>query len=194
MAISTSNSSDIAHLMGRFRRGDRAAAGQLVELLYPELRRLAGVHMMRERAGHTWQPTALVNELYMELVKVNALRESSSDGAAERAAFFSLAATLMRRLLIHHARPLSRRFEKVELQEFRDEGAAGAEALAQVEDALDRLGEINPKLRSVVELRVFEGLTTEQTAERMGCGTATVTRHWGFARQWLAEEFGNSRQ
>ncbi len=191
MAISVSNSSDIAHLMGRFRRGDKAAAGQLVELLYPELRRLAGSHMMREKAGHTWQPTALVNELYLELVKVNALRESSSGNAAERAAFFGLAATLMRRLLIHHARPLSKRFEKVELPDMRDESAAGAEALAQVEDALDRLSEINPKLRTVVEFRAFEGLTTEQTAERMGCGTATVTRQWSFAKQWLAEEFGN---
>lgn len=179
--------------MARFRQGDHLAAGQLVEIFYPELRRLAGAHMIRERPGHTWQPTALVNELYFELVRVKALRASDSDAPAERAAFFGLAAHLMRRLLIHHARPLAKRAQKVELPDFSDKGAGGIEALAEVENALQRLADINPGLRAVVEGKVFEGLTTAQIAERLDCGTATVERHWSFAKRWLASEFGKER-
>ena len=176
--------------MARFRQGDKAAAGELVELFYPELRRLAAARIKRERPGHTWQPTILVHELYLELVKVRALRASSSDGEAERQAFLALTAQLMRRLLIHHARPLSKRSEKMDLADLPEAGTGGSDALAEVEQALDRLGSINPKLRTVVELRVFEGLTGQEIAEQMGCGTATVARHWDFARQWLEDEFG----
>lgn len=188
--LAGSTSDTVQRLMGRFRQGDKAAAGQLVELFYPELRRLAAARMKAERAGHTWQPTVLVNELYLELVKVRALRASDSDGEAERQAFLGLAAQLMRRLLIHHARPLSKRAEKAELEDLPDARMHGTDALVEVEQALDRLASINPKLRTVVELRVFEGLTREEIAERMGCGTATVARHWDFARQWLEDEFG----
>jgi len=185
-----SKSETVQNLMARFRQGDKTAAGELVELFYPELRRLAAARIKRERPGHTWQPTILVHELYLELVKVRALRASSSDGEAERQAFLALTAQLMRRLLIHHARPLSKRSEKVDLADLPDVGTDGSDALAEVEQALDRLGSINPKLRTVVELRVFEGLTGQEIAERMGCGTATVGRHWDFARQWLEDEFG----
>jgi DNA-directed RNA polymerase specialized sigma24 family protein len=142
--------------MAGFRQGDKAAAGQLVELFYPELWRLAAAHMKSERADHTWQPTVLVNELYLELIKIRALRASDSDGEAERAAFLSLAAHLMKRLLIHHARPLSRRAGKDEMVDFPDARMAGPDALAEVDQALTRLASINPKLRTVVELRVFE--------------------------------------
>jgi RNA polymerase sigma factor (TIGR02999 family) len=192
MALGPSDTTEIARLMKRFRQGDREAAGRLVEIFYPELRRLAAANMIRERPGHTWQPTALVNELYMELVKINALRASGADGSAERAAFFGLAAHLMRRLLIHHARPLAKQAQKIELPELPDRQSPGLGALAEVEDALNRLSTINPRLRTIVESKVFEGLTTPQIAERMNCGTATVERHWSFARQWLAEEFGKA--
>jgi len=180
----------IRGLMKRFRMGDREAAGELVSLFYPELRRLAAAHMRREQSNHTWQPTGLVNELYLELLKVKALRPSDSDEEAERRSFLGLAAHLMRRLLIHHSRPLSKRSEKSELEDLPDARISGSEALLQVEQALDRLGLINPNLRTVVELRVFEGLTGKECAERMGVGTATVSRYWNFARQWLEDEFG----
>lgn len=181
----------VQDLMRRFRRGDKQAAGALVELFYPELRRLAAARMRSEQANHTWQPTGLVNELYLELLKIRALRPSDSDGEAERRAFLGLAAHLMRRLLIHHSRPLSKRSQKTELEEdLPDIGVSGTEALAEVERALDRLGSINQNLRTVVELRVFEGLTGKECAARMGVGTATVSRYWEFARQWLEDEFG----
>src|SRR3954470_7720994 len=103
--------------MARFRHGDHEAAGRLVELFYPELRRIAAARMRAERGNHTLQPTAVVHQLYLELVKVKALRPASSDGVEEKAAFPGLAACLMKRMLIHHARPLSKRAEKTELAE-----------------------------------------------------------------------------
>src|SRR5262249_6906260 len=104
----------VGRLMARFRNGDHEAAGRLVELFYPELRRIAAARMRAERPDHTLQPTAVVHQLYLELVKVKALRPTSSDGEDEKAAFLGLAAHMMKRLLIHHARPLSRRAEKTE--------------------------------------------------------------------------------
>jgi RNA polymerase sigma factor (TIGR02999 family) len=180
----------VQNLMSRFRMGDKQAAGELVSLFYPELRRLAAARMRSEQPNHTWQPTGLVNELYLELLKVRALSASDSDGEGERRAFLSLAAHMMRRLLIQHSRPLARRSGKSELPDLPDARISGAEALAEVEEALERLASINPNLRTVVELRVFEGLTGQECAERMGVGTATVSRYWVFARQWLEVEFG----
>src|SRR5271157_5734029 len=97
----------VTGLMGRFRQGDREAAGELFELFYPKLKQLAASRMRLERTPHTWQPTALVNELYLELVKIRALRDSES-GEDDCAEFLKLSAWLMKRLLILHARPLSR--------------------------------------------------------------------------------------
>ena len=105
----------IARLMADFRKGDRSAASQLIELLYPELRKLAASKMKGERAEHTWQPTVLVNELYFALVRINALGGSGSSDGEEKSAFLRLAGHIMKRLLIDHARPLYRRAKKVEL-------------------------------------------------------------------------------
>src|ERR1700719_68006 len=138
----------VARLMNGLRRGDQGAGRELVDLFYPELRRLAAAQMKDERSAHTWQPTALVHELYLELIKTKGLNPRDY-GDNERAAFFGLAGQMMRRLLIHHARPLYRRVERVEI------GAAAylapqSDALQQVEDALARLAAVDPKLRTVV--------------------------------------------
>ena len=101
-----------------------------------------------------------------------------------------LAAFLMKRLLIHHARPLSKRAEKAELPDLP--GPHSEDSLLEIDDVLSRLAAINPALRQVVELRVFEGLTREEIARKMGCGTATVARHWSFARNWLEEAFAGT--
>ena len=178
--------------MASFRNGDHEAAGRLVELFYPELRRIAAVRMRAERPGHTLQPTALVHQLYLELVKVKALRPASSGGADEKAAFLGLAAYLMKRLLIHHARPLSKHAEKTELPDLPSSISSSEHSLLEIDDILNRLAAINPALRRVVELRVFEGLTREEIAREMGCGTATVARHWNFARNWLEEAFART--
>jgi len=94
----------VARLMADFRKGDSAAANELIELLYPELRRLAAAKMKGERSGHTWQPTLLVNELYLSLVKIKVLEGSGSGADQEKAAFLGLAGQIMKRLLIHHSR------------------------------------------------------------------------------------------
>jgi RNA polymerase sigma factor (TIGR02999 family) len=179
----------VARLMASFRGGDHEAAGRLVELFYPELRRIAVARMRAERLDHTLQPTAVVHQLYLELVKVKALRPADSEGADEKAAFLGLAAYLMKQLLIHHARPLSKRAEKVELLDLPGPPSSTEHSLIEIDDALNRLATINPALRRVVELRVFEGLTREEIARELGCGTATVARHWSFARNWLEEAF-----
>jgi RNA polymerase sigma factor (TIGR02999 family) len=178
--------------MARFRCGDQEATGQLVELFYPELRRIAAARMRTERPGHTLQPTAVVHQLYFELVKVKALRPATADESNDKAAFLGLAAYLMKRLLIHHARPLSKRAEKVEIHDLPGPHRGSEHSLVEIDDALNRLAVINPALRSVVELRVFEGLTREEIALKMGCGTATVSRHWNFARNWLEESFSGT--
>ena len=182
----------VARLMTSFRNGDLEAAGRLVELFYPELRRIAAARMRAERPDHTLQPTAVVHQLYLELLKVKALRPASSDGADEKAAFLGLAAYLMKRLLIHHARPLARRAEKAELPDLPGPLSPREHSLLEIDDVLNRLAAINPALRRVVELRVFQGLTREEIAREMGCGTATVARHWNFARNWLEETFAGT--
>ena len=187
----------VASLMAKFRRGDGAAAGQLVELCYPELRRLAGSRMKSERTEHTWQPTVLVNELYLELVKVRRLEGGSGVDEQEKAAFLGFAGHLMKRLLLHHARPLRRRVEKVEFQEEPASADIGVKSLGDVEEALSRLADIDPKFRTVVEMRVFEGRTLDEIAPQIGCSRRTVASYWNFAKRWLQKEWagksGNDR-
>jgi RNA polymerase sigma factor (TIGR02999 family) len=180
----------VSVLMGRFRSGDREAVGSLVELLYPQLKKLASNRMRSEATPHTWQPTVLVNELYLELVKIRALR-SADKGQEERDAFLNLSAHLMRRLLVQHARPLAKRVMK---QPIDDEiPQYGHESLLQIEALLTRLARVDPQLRTVVEMRVFEGLTVSEVAEQMACSERTIARCWTFARNWLAEEMAPGR-
>src|SRR5262245_50476490 len=108
----------VAQLMAKLRAGDAGAAERLVSLFYPELRRIAASKMRSEAPGHTWQPTALVNELYLELRKIRQLKADAEHHAAEdKTAFLSLAAYIMRRLLINHMRPLGKRVAKTALDE-----------------------------------------------------------------------------
>jgi len=191
---SVPTSDSVAHLMGKFRRGDREAGGALADLFYPELRRLAAAKMKGERVEHTLQPTALVHELYLELVRVRALGASGSGAEEERAAFLGLAGHMMKRLLIHHARPLHRRVQRVAIGEEELPAVVSSESLQDVEDALSRLAEIDPRLRTVVELKVFEGLTGDEIARRLGCSRGTVSNSWSFAQRWLQEEWAASRR
>jgi RNA polymerase sigma factor (TIGR02999 family) len=179
--------SDTVRLMASFRQGNPIAAAKLVELFYPELRRLAAARMQGERQGHSWQPTLLVNELYLELIKIKALQPAGPDNQ-EKAAFFGLAGQIMRRLLIHHARPLYRRADKVELRDDAPDFTPGAQSLSELEDMLARLARVSPQLRTVVEMKVFHGLTMQQIAAQIGCAPITAKRYWSFAKQWLADE------
>jgi RNA polymerase sigma factor (TIGR02999 family) len=192
MAVGTTNPEAVSSLMARFRQGDPSAAGQLVEKLYPELRRLAVQRMRRERSDHTWRPTELVNELYLELLKIRAFPGSEATESG-REAFLGFAVFLMKRILIHHARPLARRVEMVDIEDAREIAGARAsamESLAEIDSLMNRLAAVDPKLRLVVELKVFGGMTGAEIAEQLECGTATVARCWSFAQQWLKQELG----
>jgi RNA polymerase sigma factor (TIGR02999 family) len=181
---------EIATLMAAFRGGDSAAGARLIELFYPELKRLAARQLMGERKEHSWQPTLLVNELYLELVRIKALPPKEGERHNEKAAFFALAGQIMRRLLIHHARPLANKAQKVPLWE---EMKAGSDvSLVGVEDILTRLGTIKPAIRTVVEMKVFEGLTAEEIALQLGCAVVTVNRYWQFARHWMRKEWSGA--
>jgi len=177
----------VARLMADFRKGDKAAANRLVEMLYPELRKLAAAKMSGERTEHTWEPTLLVNELYLVLVKIKALGNGGT-ADQEKAAFLGLAGHVMKHLLIDHARPLYRRAEKIQVHEMADYLLPGIENAQFVEGMLSRLGAINPRLRSVIEMRVFEGLTGDDIAQQLGCSPRTVANLWTFAKRWLAKE------
>ncbi len=178
----------VKELIDSYRTGNREAADQLFEVFYPQLRRIAASRMRSERSEHSWQPTLLVNELYLQLIKTHALRpEDATGGKDDRQTFLSLAAWMMKRLLIHHSRPLSQKAAKVPVAE-ESVAVPSFESLAEMDQTLDRLEAIRPRLRQIVELRVFEGLTGDEIADRLGCGPATVTREWNFAKHWLQQE------
>ena len=170
--------------------GDREALDRLLPLVERELHRLAHHYMGRERAGHTLQTTALVNEAYLKLCDQTRVRWQN------RAHFFAIAAQTMRRILIDHAR--SRRYEKrgggarpLPLDEaalLTDERAAELVALDEALGALERLDERKAR---VVELRYFGGLSVEETAHVLNLSPVTVIRDWNMARAWLAREMGS---
>ena len=185
-------SGDVTALLLAWRNGDKGAADRLMPAIYDELHRQAERAMRRENPDHTLQPTALVNEAYLKLVGQSRVEWKN------RAHFFGVAAQVMRRVLVDHAR--GRLADKrgggaahVTLDDFHagagDEGA-GAVDLLDLNDALDKLASLDADQARVVELRYFTGLSIEETAEAMGTSPATVKRDWAVARAWLKRELG----
>lgn len=165
---------------------------ELVVHVYNELRRLATHYLRRERADHTLQPTALVHEAYMRL--------SVQDGVGwrNREHFLGVAAAIMRRVLVDHARGHKRYKRwgglKLPLAEADGCGAGNLEDLLALDEALMRLARRHPQKSRVVELRFFGGLSIEETARIMEVSDSTVERDWKFARAWLAREMGPGRR
>jgi RNA polymerase sigma factor (TIGR02999 family) len=182
----TGDSSAISDTMHGLQAGERQSLGHLFETLYPELRRMAAARMKRERAGHSWQPTLLVNELYLEMMKHN-LQGQNRPELADRSAFLGLAGFLMKRLLILHSRPLRQRVDHVNVEDWAEPVSAvpSPETLQFVEALLAKLEGVDPKLRTVVELRVFEGRSYEEIAGVLQCSTRTVGSYWAFARRMI---------
>jgi RNA polymerase sigma-70 factor, ECF subfamily len=179
-----SESQDVTLLLSALTRGDDAAASKLVPVVYGELRRLADNYMRRERVDHTLQATALVHEAYLKLV------EQRSVNWQGRAHFFGVAAQLMRRILIDHARGHVRQKrggeqKKVSLDEAFVFVERQADELVAVDDSLNRLAKIDPRQARVVELRFFGGLSVEEAAEVLGVSPKTVKRDWSVAKAWL---------
>lgn len=182
----------ISHLVADVTNNTLEGPQQLVEAFYPELKRLAIARMRRQPTDHTWQPTELVNELYLELVKVNALRPVKSKDPRDKSAFFALAGQAMHWLLVRHSRRLSWRAEVEELPLTLPDSSPGTHLLAELDTMLEDLAAIDPRLRSVVELRVFEGLSLEECGERLGCSVSTMTRSWRFAKRWLRDRLSSA--
>ena len=177
----------ITQLLERWSQGDQEARDQLMPLVYDELRRLAGAYLRRERQEHTLQPTALVNEAYLKLIGQNSIRWQN------RAQFYGVAAQLMRRILVDHARAhhASKRGGDRYNVSLKNIGAFGAQPdtdLLALHDVLTRLAEVDAEQSRLVELRFFGGLTIEETAEVMGVSHATVEREWKLAKAWLKRE------
>ncbi len=176
---------DITALLDRWHEGDRGGLEALIELVYGELRTIAHRLLRDERADHTLQPTALVNEAYMRLQGVRELRLEN------RGHFFGAAAKAMRRVLVDYARQkkAAKRggpdLKKVDLTAALDAPMDDRLDFERLDDALERLAEVAPDKARVVELRYFAGLSIEETAAIMGSSPATVKRHWAFARAWL---------
>ena len=171
--------------------GDQAAFNELVPLIHDELRRIAGQHMRHERAGHSLQATALINEAYIRLIEVKQIRWQS------RAHFFAIAATVIRRILVDSAR--ARKFqkrggrvEKVSLDEALTVSSEASPDLVALDDALKALSEVDPRKGQVVEMRFFGGLSVEETSAALHVSTGTVMRDWRLAKVWLLREL--SRQ
>jgi RNA polymerase sigma factor (TIGR02999 family) len=166
---------------------DRQSLDSLLPLVYQELRRLAAGYLRRERAGYTLQPTALVNEAYLRLLK------DRPDRWQNRAHFCAIAAHSMRQILIERARARGAQKRggaraRVTLDEALVAGGERSIDLVALDEALERLAALDPEQARLVELRFFGGLTVEETAEAMNISPATVKRHWTVARAWLARE------
>ncbi|MEW6208017.1 MAG: sigma-70 family RNA polymerase sigma factor [Acidobacteriota bacterium] len=186
--MDTSAQSDITKLLIDLSDGDQAALDKLIPLVYSELRQMAARYLRREAAPHTLQTTALVHEAYLKLVDQKKVRWQN------RSHFFAIAAQAMRRILIDHARTrLSARRGGSEQKIALDDGAIDiseerASSLVALDEALERLAEIDPQKSRIVELRFFGGLSIEETAHALGIGTATVIRQWRVAKAWLYKE------
>jgi RNA polymerase sigma-70 factor (ECF subfamily) len=160
------------------------APDHLLRIAYAELRRLAASYLRRERPGHTLQPTALVHEAYVRLMDQRKVDWSN------RAQFMGLAAVMMRRILVNHARDRVARkrgggAEHVPLTLAGEAIGAPQVNLLDLNEALERLTETDPRKGRIVELKFFAGLTTDEIAETLGISAATVERDWKFARAWL---------
>ncbi len=176
----------VTRLLQAWRDGDQAAFDELIPLIYDELRRLARGYLRRERPGHTLQTSALINEAYLRLVDQQAVWRN-------RAHFYGVAAQLMRRILVDHARAqqMAKRGgerQRVTLDDVAEMPDAKATDLMALDEALIALAERDPRQGRIVELRYFGGLTIEETAEALGVSHATVEREWAMARAWLRRE------
>ena len=181
----TKQPSSATVLLLRWKSGDRDAVDELLPLVYDELRRLANAYLHRERGGHTLQSTALVHEAYLRLI------DQSVDWQS-RSHFFGIAAQMMRRILVDHARARNAAKRGAGLKVTLDERMAVADArdldVIALDSALARLSAQDEGQAKIVEMRFFAGLSIEETAEALGISPATVKRDWTMAKAWLMRE------
>lgn len=178
----------VTQLLIAWSEGDEGALEALTPLVYEELRRLARSYMRREKIGHTLQSTALVHEAFMRLVDQKVKWNS-------RAHFFGIAAQMMRRILVDHAKAKSAAKRgagalRIELDEGLTVSPRRGVDLLALDEALERLATNDPQRSRIVELRFFGGLSNDESAEVLGVSPATIQRQWSGARAWLYHELG----
>jgi RNA polymerase sigma-70 factor (ECF subfamily) len=180
------NSTEVSALLQAWSDGDETALDRLTPIVYHELRQLAHRQMRKENVQHSLQTTALVNEAYLRLVECNRMRW------VDRAHFFAVSATLMRRILIDYARRhnLTRGagFPHVSLEQIGLPSKTGDPDLIALDDALECLQRFDPRKAKVVELRFFGGLSIEEAAEVLKVSVVTINRDWNNAKAWLYRE------
>jgi RNA polymerase sigma-70 factor, ECF subfamily len=188
--MTSSRSVEITRLLKRWNGGDRAAFDSLVPLVHGELKRMARHYMLRERAGNSLQTTALVNEAYIRLV------EAEGVDWQDRAHFFAVSGQMMRRILVDAAR--MRIADKrggvavrVNLDEIPEIGTHRASELIALDDALNALGEVDPRKVTVIEMRFFGGLSVEEASAVLKISPQSVMRDWKLAKAWLQRELRN---
>jgi RNA polymerase sigma factor (TIGR02999 family) len=177
--------SDVTRILSAIEAGDPQAAGQLLPLVYDELRRLAAQRLAQEKPGQTLTATALVHEAYLRLVGGEQAQDWNGRGH-----FFAAAAEAMRRILINRARDKGRqkrggRCQRVDLDRLLVADQASGEELVAIDDALQELARRNAPCAELVKLRFFTGLTSDEAAAAMGIARRTAKRYWAFARAWL---------
>jgi RNA polymerase sigma-70 factor (ECF subfamily) len=185
--LADTSAEEVNRLLAAWGDGDRSALDRLIPLVERELHQLAHRYLSRERPGHTLQTTALVNEAYLRLVDQRRARFES------RTHFFAIAARIMRRILVNHARDRAAEkrgggVRKVSLDDAAVLSDERAEELVALDEALDTLAELDGRKARVVELRYFGGLSVEETAEVLRVHPNTVTREWGQAKAFLHRE------
>ena len=183
-------SDQITQMLIELTDGNTEVVDQILPHIYDELRKLAGSYLRRERSDHTLQPTALVHEAYMKLVDQKQVKWQ------KRAHFFGIAAQVMRRILMDHARKhkAEKRGGDADKLPLEEEilliSQDSSNQLLALDDALKTLADLDPQKAKIVELRYFGGLSIEETADVLEVSPATVKRDWVFARAWLLREFG----
>jgi RNA polymerase sigma factor (TIGR02999 family) len=178
---------DITVILGEINAGSQPAQGELIELAYDQLRRIAGGMMRREKDDHTLQPTALVNEAVLRL-----LGQLEQISGKDRAYFFGAMATAMRRVLVDHARSRNAvrrgggQYQRQDLDLTLDALEAESKIdLLDLDEAMKRLAEFNPRQSEIVSLRFFGGLSIPEIAEHLDVSVSTVEKNWRIARAWL---------
>ncbi len=184
-------SSDITQLLLAWSQGDKGALDRLIPIVYDELRRMAHRYIARENKGHTLQTSALVHEAYLKLVDQNRVQWKN------RAQFFGVSARIMRRILVDHARARDAGKRgagapRVSLDEAPTLAANPQGDIVGIDDALNRLSDLDPRQGRIVELRFFGGLSVDETAEVLELSAATIKREWASARAWLYRELGGT--
>jgi RNA polymerase sigma-70 factor (ECF subfamily) len=178
---------DITRLLQEWKSGDESAIDRLFPLVYSELKRQARNYLNKERGNHTLQPTALVHEVYMRLIKLNQMQW------ADRAHFYAISATTMRRILVDHAREITAAkrggvMQRVTLENLHFSNEDKATDLLELDTALTRLAAIESRKAQVVEMSFFGGLNHKEIAEVLQITEKTVQRDWKFAKLWLFRE------